>query len=112
MKKALSVFNPAEWVIVIASSSIFIAAAHSLQSPFVPMIPTAFWSAIAANRQQKANGSNTVSDFPQGSLFTTEYEEKYRRLLNMVGGDKQTCDSLISSFGVDKAIEDLIRDRR
>jgi hypothetical protein len=40
------------------------------------------------------------------------YQAKYNRLLNMVGGDKATCDRLIASYGIDRAIEDLIKDRR
>lgn len=37
---------------------------------------------------------------------------KYRQLLGMLNGDRDTADNLVRVYGVDKAIEDLIRDRR
>jgi hypothetical protein len=37
---------------------------------------------------------------------------KYSKLLSMVGGDREAADRLISSYGIDKAIYDLERDRR
>jgi hypothetical protein len=38
--------------------------------------------------------------------------DKYRKLLRMLGGDRETADRLIGYFGIDQAILDLERDRR
>ena len=37
---------------------------------------------------------------------------KYKKLLGMLNGDREVADNLVRVYGVDKAIEDLIRDRR
>lgn len=37
---------------------------------------------------------------------------KYRQLLGMLNGDRDTAENLIRAYGVEKAITDLIRDRR
>ena len=37
---------------------------------------------------------------------------KYRKLLSMLGGNRDTADRLISVYGIDRAISDLERDRR
>lgn len=37
---------------------------------------------------------------------------KYRELLGLLNGNREVADNLIRAYGVDKAIEDLIRDRR
>jgi len=37
---------------------------------------------------------------------------KYKQLLGMVNGDRRIADNLARAYGVEKAIEDLIRDRR
>ena len=37
---------------------------------------------------------------------------KYKQLLRMLNGDRGAADSLVHAYGVDKAIDDLIRDRR
>lgn len=37
---------------------------------------------------------------------------KYKKLLSMLGGNRDTADRLISTYGIDKAISDLERDRR
>ncbi len=42
----------------------------------------------------------------------TAYQVKYSKLLNMVGGNRETADRLISAYGIDKAILDLERDRQ
>jgi len=36
---------------------------------------------------------------------------RYRYLLNLLHGDKETADRLSDTYGVDKAINDLLRDR-
>lgn len=42
----------------------------------------------------------------------TAYQAKYSKLLNMLGGDREAADRLISAYGIDRAISDLERDRR
>lgn len=37
---------------------------------------------------------------------------KYKELLGLLNGDRRTADNLAQVYGVEKAIEDLIRDRR
>jgi len=37
---------------------------------------------------------------------------KYKKLLTMLNGDVETSDRLISAYGIDRAISDLIRDRQ
>ena len=37
---------------------------------------------------------------------------KYKELLGLLNGDRRTADNLAQVYGVEKAIEDLIRDRQ
>lgn len=39
------------------------------------------------------------------------YHQKYSKLLNMMGGDREAANRLIARYGIDKAISDLERDR-
>ncbi len=48
---------------------------------------------------------------PARNLQTRD-SHKYRKLLNMVGGNRKTADRLVAAYGIDKAILDLERDRR
>lgn len=38
--------------------------------------------------------------------------DRYEELVMLLNGDRKTADRLIKAYGVDKAITDLIRDRR
>lgn len=57
-----------------------------------------------ANRM-KARGIGQPSKVARDSA-------KYKKLLSMLGGDREIADRLISTYGIDKAISDLERDRR
>ncbi len=46
------------------------------------------------------------------SRYTENKHPSYKKLLSMVGGDRSIADRLADTYGVDKAIEQLIRDRR
>jgi len=36
---------------------------------------------------------------------------RYKKLVNLLHGDRESADRLSDAFGVDRAIQDLIRDR-
>ncbi|MBD2178403.1 hypothetical protein H6F42_15900 [Pseudanabaena sp. FACHB-1998] len=58
-----------------------------------------------ANRMKSRGMAPTT---PQNS----KYAAKYKKLVAMLAGDRVTADRLIATFGIDKAISDLERDRR
>ena len=45
-------------------------------------------------------------------MTSGEDSSKYKQLLRMLNGDRGAADSLAHAYGVDKAIDALIRDRR
>jgi hypothetical protein len=56
------------------------------------------------DKSKNKNGANTKHQQQDSA--------KYRQLLGMLNGDRETADNLARAYGVEKAITDLIRDRR
>ena len=59
-----------------------------------------------SSKVRVSNGSTT-----QVKVNHSQNNGKYNQLLAMLNGDRAIADRLVKTYGIDKAISDLIRDR-
>lgn len=103
------------WVILAAFFLTFKNGYSFTLDPIKMTISTLVISASVQAIKKEPKSNNQLFNKPklnfQNQKPKTPYQEKYVRLLSMLGGDKEACDRLIARYGIDKAIYDLERDR-
>jgi len=72
----------------------------------VPIVAIIYATKASLRAKYRPN-KNTVSS----SLRAVNRHPRYKKLVGLLHGDRETADRLSDAFGVDRAIEDLIRDR-
>ena len=66
-----------------------------------------------ANPWDKQSSDRKISNVGSSSKGSQIKDSpKYNQLLGMLNGDRGIADRLINTYGLDKAIDDLIRDRQ
>ena len=61
----------------------------------------------SSSKVRTSNGSTA-----QAKVNHSQDKGKYNQLLAMLNGDRAIADRLVKTYGIDKAISDLIRDRQ
>lgn len=76
------------------------------------MILSFMYELRASNQQTSPRRDNQKHQKHSSKPIRSQEDLKYEQLLGMLNGDREVADNLIRVYGVDKAIDDLIRDRR